>query len=83
MMIALRYDKKTCVILISYCFSIALSILLIGTFVYAYFFNHMQYHIAINNYGEATTELLLLSAIGSIILLGFYYYYKHIAGVDS
>jgi len=71
----LQYDKKTCFIIGGYLFSIGLNVVLLATFMYAYFFNNMQYYVVINNYGEATVELFLLFGLFILILIGFYYQY--------
>lgn len=72
----LRFPLKTCIIITSFLFSLALSSTLVATFLYAYFFNNMQFHIAINNYGEAHVELILLMVLMVVIIFGFIEYLK-------
>ena len=49
--------------------SMVFSFILYVTFLFAYFFNNYHFAVSINDYGEATVELLLITCMFVLIII--------------
>ena len=70
--------KKQVISLLGYGWGAGLSIIMLITFLQAYFGNDYRFAIDINSFGEAHIELIALMIVIPTVCYGFYLQYKEL-----